>query len=210
MSLVIVKQGETPPGGWNYTQSDTGFRMSHNTLSGLKALIESHRRANSLDIGPGWWEQVVLEMCAEQPAITPRCREQGPTEPKPLTLTVIAALRFFRTMREWATKHRLAKVEQTEADRRASICAGCPKNTVAIKGCPGCEGVTRWLKEFLAKDQHTPHDDAIHYCGVCRCALKLKVWLPGDAVRATRDQPLDAFPEICWVRELGDMGNQEN
>jgi hypothetical protein len=40
-----------PPGGWRYTQPDTGFVFSSDTLHGLAVKVVQHRRANNLDAG---------------------------------------------------------------------------------------------------------------------------------------------------------------
>lgn len=40
-----------PPGGWRYTQPETGCSFQSDTFLGLVAKVMEHRRTNNLDAG---------------------------------------------------------------------------------------------------------------------------------------------------------------
>ena len=91
-------------------------------------------------------------------------------------------------------------VNQEEANRRAAICATCPRNTSKVtEFCVSC--ATRTLvanvSQFLTA-KSTPSDSTLDHCDICQCELKLKVWCPKESM----DEPeyREKWPEHCWMR----------
>lgn len=199
---MITVPDVTPPGGWTYTEPATGFTMSALVLPHLRDQVLAHRKSNralNLDLEEGWWERVQAEMCLENPSWMERYCDPNAAPPAPerREIGVRDLLIFFRAMRRWVITHGMQTVDSEEQERRAAICRKCPHN-VTVKGCSGCQGVTRWLAEFMSRENAEREDPGLHNCGVCGCVLKLKTLLPRDVIDATTD-PLDEYPDHCWV-----------
>jgi protein-arginine kinase activator protein McsA len=103
---------------------------------------------------------------------------------------------FYRAVE--ATWHE-GQVSQEEADRRAAICAQCPKNTEKVtEFCIGCYARSLVSKvNDLLGSKRTAHDEKLKVCAMCHCDLKLKTWIPKSGVV---DKTID-WPSHCWVRE---------
>lgn len=206
--LVITNTVTVPPGGWRYTQVETGHTLSSISLGGLKEQVEVHRRANGLDLSDGWWELVQAEMCVEMDVLDTHCLPATERLPEPDDrVTVRHVLQFFRVVREWWFKKGRQQVVHEEAEKRAQTCLSgapggepCPYNTTDVKGCWGCEGVLRWLKDLLTDADKVEGEEGLHTCKVCKCALKLKIHLPREVIEkgTTGDQ---SFPDYCWMNE---------
>lgn len=97
--------------------------------------------------------------------------------------------RFVKAMATWTAKG-CALVPQDEAERRASICAQCPRN-VDIPACMGCSGVAAALEALTSRS--TTQDDKLKGCEVCGCVSKLAVHFPLETV----DTSL-TYPTWCW------------
>lgn len=85
-------------------------------------------------------------------------------------------------------------VDQSEADRRASVCVECPKNK-RVAGCWPCVLAVP-LFDILLPDVSTPQDDAIYGCSVCKCALKKKVHVRKELLATGL-----SYPPNCWMVE---------
>lgn len=195
---MITSDGITPPGGWKYTQKESGFAMTSITLSDLKRQIETHRVANDFDHGPGWWEEVQMELCLDPYIEEHHCQPDTTyREPEVRRLKIMELLKFFRAFREWVMKHGFEKAPEEQVNERAAICATCPLN-VKVKGCSGCQGVGRWLAEFLGQDKEVPQGDKLQNCEVCGCVLKLKIYMPEEAIKAVTS-PEEDYPDHCWM-----------
>lgn len=95
-------------------------------------------------------------------------------------------------------------VAQEIADRRAGICAECPKN--------GNGGITSYFTQPIAdkiKTQmeirgelqlRTPHDEKLGVCEACLCPLKLKCWTPMEHIIVhTSDEVKKDLHPCCWI-----------
>ena len=93
-------------------------------------------------------------------------------------------------------------VDQEEANRRAAICATCPKNTDKIvEFCVSCStrSLVGHINQFLTS-RHTPSDPLLKNCSVCHCLLPMKIWIRKEDM----DEPelRDKWPtdHPCWMR----------
>lgn len=95
-------------------------------------------------------------------------------------------------------------VEQELADKRAAICASCPKN--------GQGGITSYFTQPIAEkirvqmeirgdlQLRTPNDEKLGVCEACLCPLRLKVWTPIEHVIAhTSDEVKKELAPQCWI-----------
>lgn len=88
-------------------------------------------------------------------------------------------------------------VSQSEANRRASLCASCHNNQFG-KGCRGC-GV-QGLRRLIKGHRSTPYDGALKTCALCGCDNQASVWIPLKAFGYTQADA-NAWPSFCWKRD---------
>lgn len=197
-----------PPGGWKFTQPQTGWSMP----SGLGfhmavQTIIQHRLQNPRFKLATDKETVADELdaytCAilkhdpnycidvsQQPFIPPlpvTRQPAGANRVSALKENAVAASKFIknstigiRSWIEWFGNGQLAS--QSLADRRAGICVSCPQNTKGdLMERFGASVGMEILEIFTTLnnlDTHTKLDDRLHICNVCSCPLKAKVWCP--------------------------------
>ena len=94
-------------------------------------------------------------------------------------------------------------VEQALADKRAAICATCPKNA---EGSWYTVAPATLIKETLEarKDLklETPSDSQLKSCAVCKCLMRLKVWVPLQYITAhTKPEIMAEFPSHVLDRQ---------
>jgi hypothetical protein len=99
-------------------------------------------------------------------------------------------------------------VDSEEAERRAQICAGCPKQVQwnePIEGCPGCQVYVEEVESMLVKlrrDKHLAEKRLSgHSCTVAGHDLETACWLEGAALRHRRNYT-GQFPHFCWMNDL--------
>lgn len=190
---VNENKGPSPDGVWRY-RDPSGIERSDPHLKAMMAKVANLREGframgRETDLANGWQDRVKDEMCAQHPEIN--CRDFGKPYHKPLFADYF---RFGQTMMAWArTKE---TVSQEEAERRASICAGCPKNTATATCAKSCKETLDWIFDMTA-GKSTSRDHQLHGCEVCACLLKVKVWVPLDAVSFHGISKED-FPSFCW------------
>lgn len=95
-------------------------------------------------------------------------------------------------------------VEAPLAEKRAVICAGCPKNDGGDWKAYFTEPVSEKIRVQLEIKNDlqlkTAVDDKLTVCSGCDCPLKLKVWTPLDHVLAhTSDEVKTRLDPRCWV-----------
>lgn len=91
-------------------------------------------------------------------------------------------------------------VPQETANRRAAICAPCPKNKPTsnfLEAAKSCIALA--IKRQL--EIKTDYDEQLFMCEVCGCKNSLKVHTPIEHIRSrTPDYQLEKFPtENCWI-----------
>jgi hypothetical protein len=94
-----------------------------------------------------------------------------------------------------------APVAQALANKRAAVCATCPKN---VEGSWYTVAPAELIKDTLEARKDltlaTPHDASLKSCGVCLCLMKLKVWTPLHfIVDHTKPDIMREFPPHCWI-----------
>lgn len=181
-----------PPGGWRYTQPETGHPMKEITFGMLVQRIAQHRANMKIETKGDLAAEIEEALCA---TMTPENRiahcEDGTDHPKSVHWSMVE--RFLRTAAAYVIGPD-SLVSQAEADRRAGICAKCPLN-VGLSGCAICRATLNTLRTAVT-DRHTEQDFLLGACGVCGCDNRLQVHVPLPALRAgTGDL---AYPDWCW------------
>ena len=162
-----------PPGGWRYTDPDTGFlygERSH-SLSALLEQVRKYRSQNKLDPIPDL-EMVVSEWLCYQPDVAFK------TVPTPRTANqyLRGGVAMFRAM---TSKEPFCS--QAVAEKRAEICARCRYNEPPEdKGL--IESMTDVAIQSIVGGRKTKLNRQLFICTVCSCPLKAKVHFAQDIV----------------------------
>lgn len=182
-----------PPGGWRYTQPETNHPMSGITFRTLLSKVGMHRANQKI-------ESPTKNMAAEVEdaicqAMSPEDQvvwcETGMRVLKSISWTEVAA--FLKTAAAWVTGGQQLVTPQ-EAERRATICAGCPLN-VGLHGCGMCRRALQEVREkILARG--TSKDAVLEACGVCGCDNKTQVHVPLEVLKRGRTGL--QYPAWCW------------
>lgn len=109
----------------------------------------------------------------------------------------------YALLSEWKTEG-YGTVAQEEANRRAEICAGCPKNGDGgfekYFTVPFSKLVQKQVEGFKALELATPSDEKLNTCTACLCPLRLKIWCPLDLIEKHLSEKARAeLHEACWI-----------
>lgn len=195
--LRFTDPNTSPPGGnYLYTQLETSYELKSPSLTALLKQIRAHRVANNIPIGVAINQEIENACCKELLARYPNyngCVDSNDQTPFRGKMNISHVFDFLKTAAVWLAKG--AKfVDQAEANRRAEICLGCPKNS-DIGNCIPC-GAGSLLKSI--KGGSTLLDDKLHVCGACGCYLPAKIWFPKEVM--TREGVTYQVGR-CWMLE---------
>ena len=95
-------------------------------------------------------------------------------------------------------------VEQSLADKRAEICATCPKNgkggILSYFTQPMADKIRTQMEMRGDLQLKTQHDEQLGVCEACLCPLRLKVFTPIEHVLAhTSDEVKKELVPQCWI-----------
>lgn len=218
------------PGGLKFRQPETGWDSSRALppMPSLRALAQAliqHRKSNPHQLKLNGWSTVLEQVEDELDVYNAKiCIDHGWTEfvlvnsgeqfsPKPMPplnqlnrslAEGVAAVRVgAKIISSWLGEGG-NPVARDEAERRAAICATCPKNDrgdwTRYFTQPASDLIRKQLG--MAKDLNlmTSKHAELEICSVCACPLKLKVWTPlvhilkhiNEATKAELDPR-------CWI-----------
>lgn len=202
--MILAEKSLSPPGGWKYTQPESGKFFSGISYRQLFELVAAHRRGNNYDVAPGWEQRFEEEFCQQNQLVgTQWCPLQN-QDPKPeRSLGLSDVRRFLYSVQEAVVKKGDIFVSQEEAENRAATCASCINNAT-VPGCFGCNGL-RNLVDKLRGNRHTSHDERLRHCTVCGCTNSVKVWLKESVIDSSGLE----FPDHCWLKSCSPATAQE-
>lgn len=93
-------------------------------------------------------------------------------------------------------------VDQEEANRRAAICATCPKNTdKLVEFCVSCStrSLVGHINQFLTS-RHTPSDHLLKTCQICQCLLPMKIWVKKEDMDDPELRERWPTNHQCWMK----------
>ncbi len=196
--LTVIRDINSPPGGWRYTPPETGVTLTASHYSSLKDIVVRHLRANGFEAD----EDIIQDgACRETPAAGGWCRKR---EPKPVAgrlphLTLAMAERFISTIWEVIKERKL--VPREEAERRLAICMSCPLAT-SIGGCDSCTTLYKKMVEMLASKNPLKVEEGKEFCGACGCLLLAKTAIPNTTLdRAEGSEKPRYLEGHCWRLE---------
>lgn len=169
-------------------------------VAGVEAEVDAYNTARC--IAGGWLNFVVMDDTAP-PAPT----YVMPEKKKPWASAVGGSVKRVAAgvavLVEWLGSG-AKPVEQSLADTRAAICAGCPKNDGGDFTKYFTEPIANTIRTQLEirgdLQLRTGHDDKLTVCSACDCPLKLKVWAPLEHVIAhTSEDTKTKLDPRCWI-----------
>jgi hypothetical protein len=194
----LVNDHKTPAGGWRYRVPETGYLVKGGSFVQLNLFVRNHYVANSKPVPANLEELLVEFMCkngadCEYDEVPVNSMRRGKS------LEISDVVRFTGSLLHlYATG---GKVDQAEANRRASICAGCPHN-VETSGCFGCNSAPlKRIVQSLVQHGTTPVDEQLKACEFCGCLTRSIVWFPIETLsRFTNSEENNALPAHCWKK----------
>jgi hypothetical protein len=186
--LCISKLDYIPPGGWACPvpglETVTGRGNTFDDL--VQACAEALTEAK-IEIPPDLSRKVQDAICGRLPGYR-YCR---PCKKVKMEVGAAHVIRWVKAMFRWARKG-LKLVSNEEAERRAEICARCPKQVETPSLCWGCHGVAG-LIPLIKGTRKTAWDSQLKTCGICGCYNNVAVHLPLDTVDGSLE-----YPVHCW------------
>lgn len=193
----FIHPSSTPPIGWVYELEHDGQKYTFQSPMrlGLMQQLRDWYRAKELDWpGDEEMKQRVEDYICQ---LVPKgfCTG-GPDQPTVPFLSVSAIRDATRLFMNRLFRGEDILVPQEEADRRAKICANCPRNLHGI--CTSCMGnefqdIFRWL---VARNRKTPYDSVLDTCQVCGCLLKAKTHVSIEELSKLEKR---TYPSNCWL-----------
>jgi hypothetical protein len=190
------------PYGNTFTVVDPaiGKPVSASNFFTLLRLASEARHANGIPIGLEFRDELMALVCKEYPqecvnTDTDRIRHRHLGIHDVMVGTSVMA-RFLASGKQ--------VVSQQEAERRASICVGCPNNTPFAMPCSGICAELKNLVIGIVGQVGTSKDAQLHACQVCHCFLPAAVYLPLEIqippLSENQKKQLETVGP-CWKKE---------
>jgi hypothetical protein len=214
-----MNRNETPPGGFQFHQAQSGWSAPTpvaSTFNQTVELIIQHRRANpamtaqhKLSLDPGAVGTELESYTARRLGLPDPKPQPPPATKAVLSGVVVAAVDNVKKLAagaavlfEWENSGEMPVAPEL-ANKRAEICADCPKNSK--------EGLARWftvpISETIRRQFEklhklsltTPSDSKLGTCAACVCPLSMLVHTPLHLKlkRMTPEVRADLDPR-CW------------
>jgi len=209
---------QTPPGGWIFYQPQSNWWIPNPvslTFGQAVQAIIKHRMANpamvlknnlSTDVASverelDTYTRIRLKIpMASSPKMMPR--QHSLSQVAGAAAGIKRAAQGTGVVVDWLMSGG-PPVDQGTADKRASICVNCPKN---VEGSWYTVAPAEIIRSTLSARSdlkfQTPHDDKLKSCDVCKCLMRLKVWVPLHFIKDRTPQEVMAeFPSNCWINK---------
>lgn len=199
-----LSKGRSPPSdgkdAYHLPQPD-GTVIHGKTIDALIRNVFEYRVRNNLD--PGMIEEDIDRYyCTKWPSFCAEAQTGLGKSPKQQSQEML------NRVSRWASSiaHRMprggyALVMLSEAEKRASICAACPKNGGWRSGCGGCDATTLQIVQSLKQLKKTTKDGNLSACQIGGYENSAAAWLPTDALPITEAERA-AMPVECWRKQI--------
>lgn len=191
-----IIEGMVPPNGWHFFEGST--RLEADDFKGIIELILKNRLANGIPAGNPQ-QDYQNYLCSTAPHM---CQGGGPPAPANYAPTPSQAL--LTRITTWLTNlyenfNGTGTVARSEADQRANICAGCPKNVEWEVGCPTCVSNAKRLGTIIRRGEDVGDYRHLKGCQILghdnrtACVVQINnIWNTPE----TNSQ----LPEFCWAK----------
>ena len=198
--LTVVRDVNSPPGGWKYTVPETGVTITAQFWVLLKPLVVKHLRANGVEVDDE--RELLIEhgACVETKPPGSWCakRPPKPVDGKLPFLTLAVAERFIKTV--WQVVKERKFVPREEAERRLAICMSCPL-AMSIGGCESCTTLYKKMVEMLANKNPLTVEPGKEFCGACGCLILAKTAIPNITLDRAEGATKPRYALGCWRLE---------
>lgn len=209
----VLNEQNSPPGGWRWLHPRSGRIFSRDRFSDL--LEGAQRTLLNLGLDPSLASVQIHEATArslmerghhdlvQASKVVPRTAGQYASGAKAAFLKWWRESPVFGLIQGKASRGEPVFVDQAEGNRRAMVCARCPRNVI-----PAGKGwLQNWTDGQMLKSvegRKTESHDKLGVCEVCSCELRAAVWWAPDIVAATTREAKVArdFPSHCWKRQI--------
>ncbi len=185
-----------PDGGWYFKDSD-GVTHRGSSFKSLINTVREYRARNKFEAGDPEVE-ITTQLCGRNPGY---CNDTTPRIPEPKSVRLKSSVSHLgQKVMSWMTfmiqekrRGRISRVPQSEAKRRAGICARCPRQHAFPLACGACKLSVKTSERGLL-DNQAPVHDGIETCSILHEQTSTSVHfnLPSS------DNP--ELPENCWRR----------
>ncbi len=193
--MLIPKTSVIPPGGFHFIDTSSGVpvRIEGDSADDVANKLLLFRTRNGLPPGNPL-EEYRKWLCESWPHF---CIDSSPPAVPSGSGVAHISSRVATWMADFIRNYRGSDlVLQSEADRRAGICAECPRNVLYnATGCGSClESISR-LSFIYRASRVTKYDDHLRAC-------MTTAQHNGSAVWASKLPPADpsTLPSHCWRR----------
>lgn len=228
MKATDFNRHQTPPGGWQWRQPQTGWAAPNPVSCTFNQQVENiikHRLAN-----PAITAKHKLLTDAEGVGIElenfnrKRLGVQEGVQPVPFPHhpgvglpgvagvgRAVAAVRKLASgaalLLEWE-QSKLPPESQEVAEARATVCAACPLNDKGTSlseffTVPAADMIRRHLQRLNELKLMTSRDAELNICAACLCPLRLKTFCPKELIlkRLKPKVKAELHPD-CWIHKL--------
>ena len=199
--LKVHNTSLVPPGGWKYTDPDTGALFGVPTYPAMQNKVAVHRRGNNLK--PLSQAEVEHIMCLQaSEGVCGGNREDVPVHipNQPVAAKMSGTDVLNGTKVIFSLKKSGGKLVSPEvAESRARICSKCPQNVPYEGGCATCVQQLSNIVKKVVGEGKTSMDENLKACGVCKCINKVQVWVPYEHLVKGITRSMDGlWPSECW------------
>lgn len=198
--MNLSSRSNVPPGLFRFRHPISGLEMSRHAWDLLRSDVSAHTKANNYPEVTD--DEIEAQMCER---MGNKIAESYCGDGNGLSVNGIT-LHWRELMNGTAAlvSHLLGgrrNVSQEEADRRAAICAPCPRNSSYSKPCGGnCPELEEVVKGIVGGGK-TDLDDRLEACSVCGCVNRAQIWVPIEHLAHGTDADfIEKAPETCWKR----------
>lgn len=203
----ITNTQVTPPGGWNYKQPESGAVFKSYDYKSWKDAVLSHRKANGYPIPINFEQELINDACHQNPDWKGNsCKNILNRNRRKVPLSFERAVAFLKVLQSFVVDSKAQFVDQEEAERRASMCVGCPNNQETSFGCGACVAVVDGFISALLGKKSTTSDQKLGFCAICSCKNSISVHYPLEAQKhGLTEEMKQMFHEMedqCWKKDI--------
>jgi hypothetical protein len=194
---MIVTEGMIPHNGWHYISQSPPYRVDEYSYTGLQTAVLNYRIENHLPVGDVKAD-VDNYICSNWPR---QCQDNSnyytpqQTSPHPNSQLRLVDRITEHLNRVYQHGQGTELVLQAEAERRASICAGCPYNVQWEVGCAACVGNVTRLGILVRRARETSQSEGMHGCQILGHWNRTAVFLDMQQIGNTAE-----LPDFCWAK----------
>lgn len=203
--LTVLRDVNSPPGGWRYTVPETGVTITGAFFAILKPRVIQHLVANGITVDAERELLIADGACRETRPPGSWCREIPPKPIAGMPIPILDAVeQFLKCI--WSALVSREFVDRTEAERRIAICMECPLRGTSPSGCSGCFSMLKKANNLLSKKGAItipPDADGTvrDTCLACMCLLPLKVRMSNAALDKCEGGKKPPYAKGCWRLE---------